>query len=350
MSSKTNIALYVDEDAQFSVQRGTHHEDIAPNELLIETHYSGVNPADVKHSTQLGIRATVIGYDFCGVVLKSFPGSQYKEGDLVAGYTPSGLGRLLKYGAHQSFLAVPEDMIFKVPDNLPAAHAAALTVVTMTAADALYNLFKFPLPTNPGSISAPILIWGASAGVGQAAVQFARASGYQNILVTASPGRHEALKTVGATLTFDYASATVITDIISAVKALGQGPITHALDAAGTTGSADLMIQSVSDSVSLASVVLRPGGKFRMPVAGTKDDWKIHVPGSPGPMAIPARPADHWRSWDALKWAVDNYGTAFKLLSVDVLEVTGEEALEATQDVASGKRGFGKVVFRHPLK
>ncbi|KIL88276.1 hypothetical protein FAVG1_08355 [Fusarium avenaceum] len=351
--SNNNKAIYVTKDGQFVIRNDLEHEPLAPNELLIETRYSGVNPADIKHSTHLGIHATVLGYDFAGRVLKAPPGSEFKEGDAVAGYTPSGLGRPTKYGAHQSFLSVPSDMVFKVPSNLPEAHAAALPSVVMTAADIVYNLFKFPLPTSPGEISSPILIWGASSAVGLSALQLARASGCRNIFITASPARHELLTSLGATHTFDYSSPTVVAEIKSAVEALGQGPITHAVDAAGTEEgitSADLTAQSASEASVLASVVLRRDGKFQMPVAMTKNDFRIHPVGAPGPIALPSRPADHWKAWGAMQWVVDNYGTKFELPSVSVFDVTAEKALEELMSVQSGKRGFGKVVFQQPLR
>ncbi|PVH97745.1 GroES-like protein [Periconia macrospinosa] len=354
MSSRLSKALYATEDAKFVIRDDfDHHESIAPNEMLIETRYSGVNPADTKHPTVLGIRPTVIGYDFAGRVLKAPPESEFKEGDVVAGYTPSGMGRPVKYGAHQSLLAAPCDMAFKIPSNLPEAHAAALTVVVMTAADVVHNLFKFPMPTNPGDYTSPILIWGASSAVGLSALQLARASGCKNIFITASPARHDMFKSLGATHTFDYSSATVVEEIQAAVEALGKGSITHALDAAGTVGepsSADLLAQSVSESTVLSSVLLRPDRRFQMPVALTKDVWRIHPPGAPGPIVIPARPADHWKAWSALQWAIANYGTTFKLPSVSVLDVTAEEALAELTGVENGKRGFGKIVFQHPLK
>ncbi|KAL2843741.1 GroES-like protein [Aspergillus pseudoustus] len=357
MSLLPNKSIYATEDAQFIVRNDIHHDDLEYNELLIETHYSGVNPADIRHSTLLGIRSTVVGYDFAGRVISSPPGSKYKEGDIVAGYTPSGLGRPTKYGAHQDYLTVPQDDIFKVPPNLPKAHAAALAVVVMTAADAIYNLFKTPLPTtDPGFITAPILIWGASSSVGISAIQLARAGGHKNIFVTASPGRHALLKDLGATQAFDYSSPTVIEEIKSAVASLGEGPITHGLDAVGSmsspcsSSSAHLLAQAVSDSAVLASVVLRPGTKFQMPVAAIKDGWSIHPPGAPGPVSFPTAPTRHQNAWKALLWAVDYYGTKFRFPVVEVFYVTPEEAVGELVKVAEGKRGFGKVVLKHPFR
>jgi len=348
MTTTSSKALYVDEDGQIQIRNDIKHEEIAANEIVVEVKYSGVNPADVKHS-QLGIRSTVSGYDFCGTVVSTPTGSRFKKGTTVAGYTPSGIGRPLKYGVHQRCLACPEDMAFEVPSNLPESHAAALTVVAMTAADAVFNLFQSPLPTTPVVCTQPVLVWGASSSVGFSAVQFLRASGCKNILVTASPARHELLKRIGATFVFDYASSTIVSDIAAAVEALGEGPISHALDAVGTPSSADLVVRSVNNpSATLVSVTKFDGG-FRMPVAYTKDSWRIQPPGVPHIIETPARPEDHWHAWKAVQWAVENYGDRFELPNVEVFQGTAEDALQQIVKVGGFGRGFGKLVIQQPL-
>lgn len=213
MLPASQTALYVDEDANFTVRDDTSQHVPEANELLIKVQYSGVNPADVRHAQFLGIRSTIIGYDFAGRVVQAPKASIFAIGEIVAGYTPSGLNRPLKYDAHQDIIAVPDDMVYRVPSNLPESHAAALTVVAMTAADAVYNIFKAPLPTQPVLTETPLLIWGASSSVGLCALQFAKASGFRHIFVTASPARHELLKSLGATHIFDYSSPSVTGDI-----------------------------------------------------------------------------------------------------------------------------------------
>jgi len=356
MATRHNKSLYVDENCELLVlARDDNTEPQEPDELLIETLYSGVNPADVKHGTILGIRSTVMGYDFCGKVLSASLSRKFAKGDVVMGLTPSGIGRPLRFGTHQTYLSCPEDMLRKVPSNLPESHAAALTVVGMTAADALYNLFKFPLPDspNPQAFSGPLLIWGASSGVGVCTIQLARASGCQHIFVTASPARHELLRKLGATHCFDYASSTVVSEIGAAVEKLGQGPILHAFDAVGTgsnPSSADLMAGCVTDSTAIfISSIFRTDQRFLMPFAIVKDDWHIHLTGSPTPMTIPGRPADYERAWGALQWAVDHYGTGFTLPSVEVLSGSAGEALQVLVKAANSELGFGKFVIQHPM-
>ncbi|KAF2028718.1 GroES-like protein [Setomelanomma holmii] len=352
MASTSAKALYTDEPGNHSIRSTVQHEPLAPNELLIETLYSGVNPADTKHYT-LGIHSTVMGYDFCGRVLSTPPVSHFAIGDIVAGYTPSGIDRPSKHGTHQSRLACPEQDLFKVPPNLPEAHAAALTVVTMTAADTVFNLFKLPLPSDGATFTKPILVWGASSSVGICTVQFLRASGCTNILVTASPKRHDLLKSLGATQCFDYASSSVETDIETAVQALGQGPITLALDAVGSFApprTSDQMMKCVKNSDAVVACVTRFDGGVQMPLATTRNGWRIKPPTAPSTITLPSEPERHKRAWKGLQWAVENYGKGFELPVVDVLGRSAEDALREVVKVGGEGRGFGKVVLRQPLQ
>ncbi|KAH7081887.1 chaperonin 10-like protein [Paraphoma chrysanthemicola] len=346
-------ALYIDHAGHASIilSTSTHHEPLAPNEVLVEALYSGVNPADTKHFT-LGIHSTIMGYDFCGRVISTPQNSQFVAGDIVAGYTPSGIGRPKKYGTHQARFACPEEDMFKVPENLPQTHAAALTVVAMTAADAVFNLFKRPLPVDPVPYANPVLVWGASSSVGICTVQFLRASGCRNVFVTASPKRWDLLQRLGATECFDYNSPNVRVDIAAAVEALEQGPITHALDAVGTfvpPRSSDQMAACVENENVILACVTRFDGGFQMPMATTREGWRIQPPGAPVPISLPALPERHQRAWEGLMWAVQNYGVNLELPVVEILDGSAKEILLEVVKVGAEGRGFGKLVIRQPL-
>ncbi|KAI5918162.1 GroES-like protein [Camillea tinctor] len=360
-------ALYVDANSQFAVRPAGTHEP-ADNELLIEVQYSGINPADVKHATHLGIVDTVLGYDFCGCVVRTPPkgSGKFSVGDTVAGYTPTSMGRSPRHGTHQPFLCCPEDMCFAVPEAaLPRPHAAALTTVAMTAADAIYNLFGTPLPTaapssSPPSTPKPLLIWGAASSVGLCALQFAAASQlWFPILATASPSRHALLRRLGATAAFDYRSPSVVQDIRSAVAASGL-PLAHALDAVGA--AAGPVAQCADDpddpeKTVLVSATFQPDARFRLPLALQHRPFHIRLPGPEArEIVVPPKPEPHWRAWEALRWAVGNYraeGEAeggFRLPEVRVERVGAEEALELVKGVAEGRTGFGKVVIEHRIE
>lgn len=353
--STRNIALYVNEDCSFQVRDDLGIPEPGEKEILVRTIYSAVNPADIAHSLELGIRSTVLGYDFSGEVVSSAPNSKFKPGQLVAGYTPTSLGRPTKYGAHQDFLVCPEDMCFAVPSHVSMSHAAALPSVTMTAADVVFNLFKLPLPFQEQTVAehnkpGSLLIWGASTSVGICTLQFAKAIGCHPIFVTASPSRHSALLELGASRCFDYASPTVVSDVKAAVNNSAEG-LDYALDAAGRETNPSvpsLLEQCVGDGATdTACVVFRSGTK--MPVAVRHLDVTFHLKHAPHPIVIPAKPNDHWRAWGALDWAVKNYNKTFRLPWVREQRGYARNALTEVIAISTLGKGAGKVVIEHPF-
>ncbi|KAF5618658.1 toxD [Fusarium sp. NRRL 52700] len=351
-AANTTKALFIDSENNAKVIQRQGLPKPSNGELLIKVLYSGINPADIKHATFLGINNIVMGHDFSGQVLETTkPNSVYKPGDIVAGYTPAGLHQPLHYGAHQAYLTCPEDMLFKVPDNLPLPDAASLTVVGMTAADALCNLFNFPLPTENEKLAykVPFLLWGATASVGYCTLQFAIASGVSPIFVTANPTQFEHLRSLGVEHLFDYKNEKVHESIAKALRGLGFDKFLYAFDAAGAPDSADQLLKAVAEDTVIASAVLRDDKRFKMPFAMPKIDFVVQPPGAPDPVSLPARPADHARAWKAFIWAVENYGKKFRLPPVRVVEDTAENALEEIKRFVQQGGGFSKISIKQPL-
>lgn len=359
MSQQQNTCLFVDDECKTSVIRNFTWPTPGDDEYLIEVLYSGVNPADIKHAPGLGIRNVVMGYDFCGRVLRTpksppdGPGkARFAVGDMVAGMTPTGVGRPQKYGSHQDQLAAPEDIMFGVPESLPPQEAAALTVVACTAADALYGFFKAPPPGENGphgGSQGPLLVWGGSTGVGLCLIQLARASGVSPIIATASPARHELLRDLGATHCFDYKDPDVTSKIKAAVQDSGAGKLSYAIDVAGSGQAIELIEPLVEPETVFMSTVVHPGKPhLKIPLACTRHDVPLRFPNGME-ITIPARVEDWKKTWAAVNWAVANYGKGFRVPAVEVFDVSAEEALEELQKIAvQGK--FGKVVIKHPLK
>lgn len=359
MPQQQNTCLFVDNDCKTSVIRNFPFPTPGDDEYLVEVLYSGVNPADIKHAPGLGIRDVVMGYDFCGRVLqtpKSPPGgpgkAKFAVGDLVAGMTPTGVGRPQKYGSHQDQLAAPEDLMFSVPESLPPQDAAALTVVACTAADALYGFFK---ASPPGGSSAkqggqgPLLVWGGSTGVGLCLVQLARASGVSPIIATASPSRHELLKDLGATQCFDYKDPDVTSKIKAAVQESGAGKLSYAIDAAGSAQAVELIEQLVEPETVFLCTTVQPGKPdLKMPLACTRVDVPLRLPNGME-ITVPARAEDWKRTWGAVGWAVAHYGNGFRMPAVEVFDASAEDALVELQKIAAQGK-FGKLVIKHPLK
>jgi len=347
-----NTALYADENGKFCVRRDLLIPKPRDGEILIEVLFTGVNRSDITTVQLLGSRSRVLGNDFAGRVVEvsDMTDIPFKPGDLVAGYTFANYDRPLRYGAHQSYISIPPRNIFQVPEHVSLADAGGLMTVVQTANDALLNL-HLPLPSMAhGTIDGVLVIAGGATTVGIATIQLARNSGVRSIIVTASPGRHELLESLGATRCFDYRNENVVQDIKTAVKeAAGLGPV-FGLDAAGTPDSAKLLLDALGDTddVRLASLSPWGGNRFK-PVMGGRDyDVIFHLPGTPEPFIIPARPADAAKMWDSLMWVLEHYGKEFRLPVIEVFEGTGEDALGVLQKVADQAK-FGKIVLKHPL-
>lgn len=356
-SESSTLGLYVDGEGNFTTMQDIPMPELEKDEVLVKVQYSGINPADCRHSTILGIKSTTMGYDFCGEAIQVSSSSTpaFSPGDIVAGYTPASVGKPLKYGAHQRYLATPIEMAFRVPANLPHIDAAALMTVVSTAADGLYNIFGLPLPGNAsaskGTKLGPLLVWGGSTTVGLSMVQLARASGVFPIFVTASPKRHALLKDYGATACFDYAAPDVVSQIQTAVDDAGAGAIVYAADCAGAMGevpSAMRMLTCVGHNASLLSVIPQQDKRFKMPLAAKSQPLKVQFPGAPI-MDIPAQLEDWAKMRKAVEWAVENYGLAFRLPLVEVCKGSTSDLLQVIKATAELSR-FGKLVIQHPLQ
>jgi NADPH:quinone reductase-like Zn-dependent oxidoreductase len=368
---RQNTALVIQNTQNYAVKRHASFPVPSEQELLIQVLYSGINPADVKHE-DLGIDTTTLGYDFCGQVMGGHDvetvNMQFKEGDIVAGYTPTGIGRPSKFGSHQDYLVCPVDMMFKVPDNVPRSHAACLTVTTMTAADIVFNLFGLHLSDENKLLSHAdaILIWGAAGGVGSATVQFAKIAGFKHILAVASIARHHELKLLGATACFEYKQPDAVDKIRTHAKK-HNFKISYGVDAVGTIGqnnSADMVRRSCHADAQLVSTVLRSQKTFKLPFAMKNRDiqLKVHAFVTPRYMkwlqpwvpkikvSLSRNEGDHQKAWQALMYAVGHYGQDFhRMSSVQECSRDAEQALDKVKAVAAGTGGSGKWVVPHPF-
>lgn len=137
-------------------------------EVLIELEAAGVNRADVL--TRGG------GYHAAGQppIVPGFEGSGVVRGvgASVTGVSPGD--RVLAFGGRPGFyaeyVAVPEGHVVRVPEGLNMDAAAALPVAPLTAFYCLYRLARI-------EAGETVVVWAAASGVGDAAVQLARARG-----------------------------------------------------------------------------------------------------------------------------------------------------------------------------
>lgn len=356
-------AVYVGADNKFRLQTITETYVPGPGQSLVRVQYSGINPADYKHSQELSINDTVTGYDYSGTVLSTGPGSAFTLGDKIAGSNATTLGRPQHQGAHQDILVADEDMAFAVPPHLPLPHAACLTVIVRTAADAFIHLrLPNPLQPAPASSVGPLLVWGGASAVGLAAIQLARAAGIHPILTTASPANHELLLRLGATRCFDYRAPDVVEQVRAYLAAEHpRAPLRKIFDAVsvppkqeGVQHTTELAVACAGDGAGgdgdgeVDVVTASPWKNYIMPIGCPERRFEgIAIPGGQR-LVLEPRLEDAKLGRSVLAWVVQNYGTRFEMPKVEI--VPGSTALQQVLKAGEGAVGsFGKIVIEHPI-
>jgi NADPH:quinone reductase-like Zn-dependent oxidoreductase len=201
------------------------------NEVLVRIRAAGVNPTDWKHRATggfLGRPPYVLGWDVSGVVEAVGIGvAHFKPGDEVYGMLSYPFG----HGSHAEYVAAPARWFAHKPASVDHTQAGALPLVSLTAWQALVENAGL----QPGQ---RVLIHAAAGGVGHVAVQIAKARG-AHVIGTASAGKHEFLRGLGADETIDYRE----TDFAEAVK------------------DVDVVLDTIGGDTGMRSLrVLRPGG------------------------------------------------------------------------------------------
>jgi NADPH2:quinone reductase len=97
-------------------------------------------------------------------------------------------------GTHAQYVVVPAGSVHPAPTHLADAEAAALGLVFATAWRRLFTRAQVRAEANEN-----VLVWGASSGVGSAALQLCAAAGITTIATTRSAKKAEALRELGAT-------------------------------------------------------------------------------------------------------------------------------------------------------
>jgi len=164
-------------------------------DLLIKTAYSSVNFKDALAGTGTGkiLRVPVLtgGIDAAGQVVASRdPG--FKEGDAVL-VTGSGLSET-RDGGYADYLRVPAAVTVALPAGLSLREAMILGTAGFTAALALWQMEANGQTPDQG----PIVVTGASGGVGMLAIDLLTTAGYEAHAITGKPEQFDALIALGA--------------------------------------------------------------------------------------------------------------------------------------------------------
>jgi putative YhdH/YhfP family quinone oxidoreductase len=168
--------------------------DLPEGELLIQVAYSSVNYKDaLACSANGGIVKSypfVPGIDLAGTVVAS-ENERFQVGDqiVVTGY---GLG-VSHFGGYSEYARVPAAWAFKLPSGLSMKEAMILGTAGFTAALSVYELQQNGVRPEDG----PILVTGATGGVGSVAAAIAAKLGYEVAASTGKADKHEYLRELG---------------------------------------------------------------------------------------------------------------------------------------------------------
>jgi NADPH2:quinone reductase len=170
--------------------------DISDGPVVIKAAYSSVNFKDALAGTGAGkiMRRfpLVGGIDVSGTVVSSAD-ARFKAGDhvLVTGYD---LG-VTHDGGYAEYARVPADWVVPVPAGLTLFDVMAIGTAGFTAALSIVELERNGLAPANG----PVIVTGATGGVGSVAVQMLAALGYTVTALTGKDSEHDYLRSLGAT-------------------------------------------------------------------------------------------------------------------------------------------------------
>lgn len=198
MGTQEFKALVVEEVSQGNYKRRVKKKnikDLPEGEVLIRVYYSSLNYKDALSA--IGNKGVTRyyphtpGIDAAGVVKES-EDERFQEGDevLVTGYnlgmnTSGGFGQYIK---------VPAAWIVPLPKGMTVRDSMMYGTAGFTAALAVYRITENDVTPEKG----PVVVTGATGGVGSIAVALLSKLGYQVVAATGKSKEHEYLTSLGA--------------------------------------------------------------------------------------------------------------------------------------------------------
>ncbi|WP_022729130.1 acrylyl-CoA reductase (NADPH) [Fodinicurvata sediminis] len=217
--------------------------ELPEGDVLVDVKYSTLNYKDGLAITGKGpvVRSfpMIPGVDFAGVVAES-DHSEFKAGDAVIS-TGWGLGEE-RWGGYAERARVQGDWLVPLPKGMTLAQAMTIGTAGFTAMLCVMRLNALGLKPDSG----PVVVTGASGGVGSVAVSLLAGRGYQ---VSAMTGRVEEegyLKDLGASEVIDR------TGYSEPGKPLQKGIWAGAVDTVGGQILANILASTQQDGIVAA--------------------------------------------------------------------------------------------------
>jgi len=171
-------------------------DDLGPGEVVVRVRYSDINYKDALAATGKGriLRRypLVGGIDLAGEVVSSTD-ERYTEGQPVL-VTGCGLSETHD-GGYSEYARLRGDWVIPLPEGLDAEAAMKLGTAGFTAALAIDRMEH----NGQTPAGGPVLVTGATGGVGSIAVNMLAGRGYEVVAVSGKPDADEYLRALGAT-------------------------------------------------------------------------------------------------------------------------------------------------------
>ena len=169
--------------------------DLQEGRLLIKVKYSSLNYKDALAAT--GAKGVVRSYPFvpgvdvAGEIIESSSDDFIPGDEVIATGYKIGMA---EFGGFGEIVHLPSEWVVKLPENLSLFNAMCHGTAGITAAECVNKIIK-------GGISntLPVLVSGATGGVGSIAVSLLSKLGYEVHAITGKPDENEMLTSMGAT-------------------------------------------------------------------------------------------------------------------------------------------------------
>ena len=191
-------AFVVDKPAGGSFSRGVREmdaRDLPPGEVTVRVEWSGVNFKDALAAREDGRVARgyplIPGIDLAGTVVASEDDAFPVGSAVLANGYDIGVAR---HGGYGELARIPSAWAVPMPPGLTAKEAMEIGTAGFTAAMSVAALEDRGLEPGAG----PVLVTGASGGVGSAAIAILSARGHEVWAATGKADEHDRLRDLGA--------------------------------------------------------------------------------------------------------------------------------------------------------
>ena len=320
---------YLVEEVEGSFNGSIQEIELPPLEdgkVSIKVHYSSLNYKDALASTGVkGVARSypfVPGIDVAGEITESSD-ERYSVGDLVVA-TGYKIGMAV-FGGFGEMVQLPSDWLVKLPSGLTLQEAMNIGTAGLTAGASVKKIIDSGI-----SKDLPVLVSGATGGVGSVAVNLLSKLGYEVHALTGKSEESETLKNMGA-------KQVLLRDEFMAepIKALDKGIYGGAVDTVGGDILAK-MLSMISNEGSVSCCGNVGGMKFTSSVFPfiLRGVSLIGIDSAESPINF----KDEIWNLFATEWALE-LNKYSKVISLDQIEDEITKILKGQQ--------VGRVVIKH---